>query len=95
VYRSLIVATAVAPAAGAAALSLPVQVIIILAATELIALMIVRVSQIYLQRELRKGVVEVLRATSNPTSVTNQVDGGLDVRCDPTLRAQGDLGIRP
>jgi hypothetical protein len=79
VKRSLIPAMAVALPAGAAVLGLPVWGILIAAATELAALVVLRVTQVQLQREAYQGALKILRAMDSKASVSIEADGSLSV----------------
>ena len=78
---SLVPAMAVALPAGAAVLGLPIWGILIVATSELAALVVLRVTQVQLQREAYQGALKILRAMDGKASVTIESDGGLSV-CD-------------
>jgi hypothetical protein len=97
VNRSLTAATVATPAAGAAALRLPAWVILAVALTELIALLVLRVSELHLQRQGSNGACEIVRMLGGAAQVTVHPDGGFDVRRDlmfssPSHPADGRVG---
>ena len=76
--RSLVVAAV--PLTGAAVLAPSTSVVILVAITELVALAILRFSQVRLQYQGSKGALKVLGKMDGAASVTVNVDGSFDVR---------------
>lgn len=90
-HRHLAAAAAAVPPGGAAALRLPAWIILLIAGTELVALVILELSQIRRQRRGHKAALKALRRMSGAASVTVDADGGFDVRRDGPGREGGRL----
>ena len=71
---------AAVPLTGAAVLAPSMSVVVLVAVTELAALVILRLSQIRLQGQGSKGALKVLERMDGAAAVTVNVDGSFDVR---------------
>jgi hypothetical protein len=84
VHRSLAVAAAAVPPTGAAALRLPPWVILLVAGTQLLALLILQLGQTRRQRQGHKGALKALRRMGSAALVTVDADGGFEVHRGPS-----------